>query len=316
MKADMGARRPDVSVVIPVLGDAERLALCLDALDRQTLPAARFEVIVVDNARDGDAAIAAVVAAHAPRARLLHEPRPGSYAARNRGIADARGAIVAFTDADCVPRPDWLERGVAALSANPGIGLVGGRIEVTAKDPSRPTAAEAYELSFGFPQERYVTELGFAATANAITRRSVLDAVGPFRADLQSSGDWELGQRVRAAFRLAYARDAVVAHPARATLRELVAKRRRVELGRAVLGLSPQTGWPAWRFLAWAVVQALPPVRSVPDLLRRSRGHGVRTAVQLILVRYRLDVAVVGALRTARAQQRARRRATPLSGTA
>src|ERR1041385_9155423 len=119
MKADMGARRPDVSVVIPVLGDAERLALCLDALDRQTLPANRFEVIVVDNASDRDEAIAAVVAEHAPRFRLLHEPRPGSYAARNRAIADARGTIIAFTDADCIPRPDWLERGIAALHAAP-----------------------------------------------------------------------------------------------------------------------------------------------------------------------------------------------------
>jgi len=307
MKADMGARRPDVSVVIPVLGDAERLALCLDALDRQTLPAARFEVIVADNARDRDEAVAAAVAAHAPRARLVHEPRPGSYAARNRGIADARGAIVAFTDADCVPRPDWLERGVAALSADPGIGLVGGRIEVVPRDPRRRRAAETYDLVFGFPQERFVRELGFAATANAFTRREVLAAVGPFRDDLQSGGDWEWGQRVGRSFKVAYAPDAVVDHPARATVRELATKQRRIELGRADLGLSAAATWPTWRFVLWSGVQMLPPVVGAPRLARLARGLGPRAALHLWAMRYRLDIASIGAVREARARRRSRR---------
>ena len=103
--------------------------------------------------------------------------------------------MLAFTDADCLPRPDWLSRGVDRLLAGSGPSFAAGRIQLFPSRPGRPTSAELFELAEGFPQESYVREQGFAATANLLVTRETFDLVGPFRAELQSGGDREWGTR-------------------------------------------------------------------------------------------------------------------------
>jgi glycosyltransferase involved in cell wall biosynthesis len=66
------------------------------------------------------------IVAQCKQARTGFEARPGSYAARNTGIELARGDILAFTDADCLPAADWIEHGLAALQRVENCGL-GGR---------------------------------------------------------------------------------------------------------------------------------------------------------------------------------------------
>ena len=66
------------------------------------------------------------------------------------------------------------------------------------KNSDSPTAAELHDMALGFRQSRYVTELGFAATANMATWKTVFDAVGPFDPSLKSSGDFEWGRRAQA----------------------------------------------------------------------------------------------------------------------
>jgi glycosyltransferase involved in cell wall biosynthesis len=135
------AARPFVSVIVPVFENPTGLQRCLGALEAQSYPASRFEVLVVDNGSRRSPG--PIVAGH-PRARLIVEPRPGSYCARNAGIRQARGEILAFTDADCVPDQAWVERGVLALEQDPGRGLIGGRVQVSLRDPARPTALELF----------------------------------------------------------------------------------------------------------------------------------------------------------------------------
>lgn len=220
---------PLVSVIVPVYEDESRLKLCLRALAAQTgVPS--YEVIVVDN---GSAQPPVAALPDSARFRLVHEAQPGSYAARNRGLSVARGELIAFTDADCVPEQDWLEKGVARLLEDAEVGLVAGRIDVYALDPGARTLAERYHEIAGFPQRRYVAERHFGATANVFTRRSVVDAVGEFSARLKSGGDMEWGQRVHGAgFRVVYAKEVVVRHPARRRLRELLKQAVRVAGGR------------------------------------------------------------------------------------
>lgn len=97
-----------VSVIIPVLNDSERLKLCLEALEHQTYPKKLYEVIVVDNG--SDQSIGSVVSKFT-QATATAESHPGSYVARNKGILIAQGDIIAFTDADCIPALDWIEKG-------------------------------------------------------------------------------------------------------------------------------------------------------------------------------------------------------------
>lgn len=219
-----------ISVIIPVYNDAERLAACLDRIAHQTLPRERFEVIVVDNASEEPPD--AIVEPH-QFCRLTRHAVPGSYNARNHGMTIAKGDALAFTDSDCLPADDWLEQGLSALVADPSSGVVGGTIEVFAQDPRRPTAAELYEVAFAFNQEGYVSNGHWAATANMFTWRRVVDAVGPFDGGLKSGGDADFGRRAHAAgYRVAYAPRAVVRHPARQSVSQLVVKARRHAGGR------------------------------------------------------------------------------------
>lgn len=214
-----------VSVIIPVYNDAVGLKRCLEALAAQTLSPSRVEVLVVDNG--GTADLSPALAAY-PSAKLLREAEPGSYCARNHGIAHSRGDVLAFTDSDCTPHRMWLENGLSRLDQGERDVIVGGRIDVYAHDPKHPTYAEQYDLALAFPQEFYVKTRGYSVTANLMTTRRVLDHAGPFDAKLLSGGDKEWCQRaVGQGFKLVYADDVIVSHPARATVGELVSKRRR-----------------------------------------------------------------------------------------
>ncbi|MFB6263242.1 MAG: glycosyltransferase family 2 protein [Bradymonadaceae bacterium] len=221
--------RPTVSVIIPVYDDYLSLLQCLDALAEQTYPDDRYEVVVVDNGTP-DERRASVDELH-ECVRTTSESTPGSYAARNRGIAESTGEVLAFTDADCRPSPDWLEAGVRALASTPGVGLVGGPVCLYPREQP-PTCAEVWELTEGFPQQKYVEELDFAATANMLTRREVVDDVGDFDTDFRSGGDREWGERVaRAGYDQVFESAARVRHPARRHLRDLLGKTVRTTRG-------------------------------------------------------------------------------------
>lgn len=281
--ADFGMGVPVVSVVIPVYNDADRLARCLAALEEQTYPSERLEILVVDN---GSRDHVADVVARSEGARLLVELRPGSYSARNHGIRKANGEIVAFTDADCIPSGTWIERGVRHLLEDPTIGLVGGRIEVVAHDPGNPSGVELADIIINFQQRRYIEEFQFAATASAFARRDVFDRVGLFDEQLLSGGDREWGERVAAAgYLLRYAEDAVVGHPARRSLRQLYLKSKRLHAGARDHDRSGGSSLPVGQLLHSFV----PPIRTAWRLRRDERTPNwwawIRLAAVLTIMR-------------------------------
>ncbi|HEY0238871.1 MAG TPA: glycosyltransferase family A protein [Friedmanniella sp.] len=109
------------SVVVPAHNEADGLAATLEALRAQDVDAA-YEVLVVDNAStDATAAIA-----RSFEARVVTEPRRGVCQARQSGVDAARGVLVASTDADSVPPPDWLRRLDAGFRADPTLVAVAG----------------------------------------------------------------------------------------------------------------------------------------------------------------------------------------------
>jgi glycosyltransferase involved in cell wall biosynthesis len=227
--------KPFVSVIIPVYNNAEGLRACLRALEAQTYPSDSFEVVVADNGSRDDEDPARVVAEFA-RARLVKEAKVGSYAARNAAAAVAVGDVFAFTDSDCLPDASWMERGVARLTAEPGVGLVAGSIEVFPHDRAHPTVAETIDLYEGFPQERFVRDYHFGATANVFTTRAVWEKNGPFDSSLKSGGDLNWGNRVYSLnLPLVFEPACVVRHPARRTFAELKAKTARVVGGGTTL---------------------------------------------------------------------------------
>jgi glycosyltransferase involved in cell wall biosynthesis len=254
-----------ISVIVPVRDAAATLGDCLDGLAAQQLGGVDIEVIVVDNgSRDGTPQLARD---HPLRPRVISEPRPGSYSARNAGLAVAQGKAVAFTDGDCIPRPTWLAHGLRALQA---AHLVGGRVRPRLS--TAPTRWERFDAGHHVDQRKYVEVLGFGATANLFVRHEVFDRIGCFDGRLRSGGDREFCIRATAAgFRLAYAGDVEVTHRSRRTARETWNLHRRLGVGLRDLsrrGMQP----PAWRDdqmllpIGWAAQ-----VASGPDRVYRQR---------------------------------------------
>jgi glycosyltransferase involved in cell wall biosynthesis len=257
---------PFVSVVIPVYDDAESLKTCLDCLGRQTYPAARCEILVIDNGSGSD--LIETVAGR-PRICLIQCREPGSYAARNHGIAAARGSVLAFTDADCQAHEDWIASGVAALLREPDLTVLGGHVELVHRQGIAMSAAALHQHVSAFRQQGYVELERYAATANLFTYKSVFEMVGPFDERLYSSGDLEWGQRAHAlGVRLKYCPDAVTAHPARTTMRALIQKYVRTTGGHfAVRRLRGQS-----HFATLAEIARRP--------VRRSLGEGPHSHLQ------------------------------------
>jgi glycosyltransferase involved in cell wall biosynthesis len=215
-----------ITVIVPFRDALPQLPALLTALESQTAAKDAFEVLWVDDG-SGDGG-GAWLRQHLPHGwRLLTHARPrGAYAARNTALAAAAGESIAFTDVDCRPTENWIERGMAWLSSVP---RVAGRVELELS-PS-PSTAELVDAERFLRQRRYVQE-GFGATANLFVRRSVFGEVGGFDEHLRSGGDYEFGQRCTlSGISIQYADDVIVTHPARGSLRELLSKGERVGFG-------------------------------------------------------------------------------------
>ena len=188
--------QPVVSVIVPAYNSAATIASTLDSVLGQTFLA--MEVIVVDDgSTDGTAAIARGMGDD--RLRVLSQNNAGQAAARNYGMAAARGQYFAFIDTDDWWTPAKLAAQVAALDAHPEAGMayswtvlvdddrqpIGGRVEA-------PFSGRVHGLLL-------VTDF-ISSGSNALVRRDAIAQVGPFEPDLVPSEDWAMWLRIAAEF--------------------------------------------------------------------------------------------------------------------
>jgi GT2 family glycosyltransferase len=108
------AHQPAISVIVPAYRAAATIDGCLNALARQTMPRELYEVIVVHDSTTDDDNTLVHVATHAG-VRVFVQEHAGPAAARNLGVQHAVGEYILFTDADCEPATDWIERMVVPL---------------------------------------------------------------------------------------------------------------------------------------------------------------------------------------------------------
>lgn len=270
---------PDISVVVPHYSDLEGLDRCLAALMRQTMPRERFEVIVSDNMSPvGRDAVDAVIAG---RARLVIATERGAGPARNAGAAVARGDTLAFTDSDCIPAPEWLAAGEAALA---GVDLVGGAMAVSVEPGTALSGAQAFERVFAFDNRAYVERKGFTVTANLFCRRETFAAVGPFKVGVSEDLEW--CQRARAlGYRIGYAADALVSHPARPDWPTLIGKWRRLNAESYALTVEQAGGRGRWWLRSLALPASIlvhaPRVLRSPSLTSGERVRALATLIRL-----------------------------------
>lgn len=231
-----GTHEP-VSVIVPVYNDADRVKFVVRALTNQSYPSGAYEVVIVDNrSTDGTLDTARRLVGQNPGlVRLVFEnTTQSSYAARNKGVLSAQGSILAFTDSDCIPERDWIERGIAGLQEE-SVKCGGGQVRFFFKS-ERPNIYEYFDAARKLNQKAHIEKAGFAATANFFVRRELFDRHGLFRSDMISGGDYEFGRRLtKGGEKIVYISRAVVHHPARASFRAILRKSRRVAEGQRQL---------------------------------------------------------------------------------
>jgi len=230
-----------VSVVICTRDRPEQLVRCLRSL--QSLVSPPHEIIVIDNAPRSDATQRLVT--HYPAVRYYCEPRPGLSIARNTGISQATGSLIAFTDDDVEVHPHWIEQLRTAFQFPEVMAMTGlilpARLETEAERVFQqgPTSFGwgYHPLNFDTRFFEEMKPLGvpvwrIGAGANMAFRRQVFDVLGGFdeRLGAGASGcseDSEFWYRVLAAgWTCRYHPTAVVFHYHRADLTSLNQQKR------------------------------------------------------------------------------------------
>jgi glycosyltransferase involved in cell wall biosynthesis len=261
---------PDISVIIPIYNGAADLPDLLRCLQQQSYPVDRVEYLLVDNgSRDHTTQLLQEVQSGRVQSDLIQlEQAEGdtggsflrfrslsetqiqsSYAARNTGIRASQGQILAFTDADCRPQPDWLLHLIQPF-AQPQIGLVAG--EITALPGNslleryadrRETLSQKHTLAHPF--------CPYGQTANLAVRREALTQVGLFRPYLTTGGDADLCWRIlqQTSWQMEFAAQAIVQHRHRSTLMDLRSQWRRY--GRSNRYLHQLHGVSLGKELSW-----------------------------------------------------------------
>ena len=163
---------PSVSVVVPTYNRSAQLADTLASLVEQDYPAGRLEIIVVDNAStDRTPEVARQIQARSRfPVRYVREMKRGAPVARNRGLAEAQGEIVAFIDSDCQAPNTWVRRAMEKM--RPEVGVLSGPV-CPVVNPQRPPRFFCHQTN------HQKANLLFP-TANVFYRRKVIQDLGGF----------------------------------------------------------------------------------------------------------------------------------------
>ena len=220
---------PMVSVVIPIYNGEADLPELINCLRSQTYSQDRVEYLLVDN-NSGDRTLSLLKASaeNFPVIKVLSENQiQSSYAARNTGIRAAVGEIIAFTDADCHPQPQWLHSLIQPF-IEPSVVIVAGEIAALPGDTLLEKHAEREETL----SQKHTLANSFCAygqTANLAIRRTALEKSGLFRPYLTTGGDADICWRILRSDigRLEFAPDAIIQHRHRTTFQELASQWRR-----------------------------------------------------------------------------------------
>jgi glycosyltransferase involved in cell wall biosynthesis len=208
-----------ISLIICTYNRSHKLGNLLRSLERLDL-AGDFacEVIVVDNnSRDRTRDVVEEVSKASPLViRYAFEPKRGLGHARNRGIAEARGEILAFTDDDCIPETDWIRVIAAKFSSEPSLAGIGGRVELYDESDQPETIRTTREIV----EPQSVHQLfRLMAGCNIAFRRHAFEDVGPFDpvfgagTKIAACEDWDFLYRAyKKGLRIRYDPDVLVYH--------------------------------------------------------------------------------------------------------
>jgi GT2 family glycosyltransferase len=191
---------PALTVVIPAYNQRFFVADAVESVLVQGRP--DVEIIVVDDGSSDD--IEAVLAPYASRLRLLRQKNRERGAARNAGLAEARGEYVSFLDADDLWLPGKMARDLRLFDESPDVAVVHSRI-VYGDVSGRPIKEQKLRAPSGYVLKELACH-NFISLCTAVARREAVVEVGGFSEERQLSGseDWELWVRLAAEYPIAF----------------------------------------------------------------------------------------------------------------
>jgi len=207
-----GASLPFISVIVPFSGNLNQVKNLIKHLEHQKYPETHFEVILIDNGLDDSSGY--------PKSEkiklsyLTEKNQIGSpYSARNRGIEQASGAVIAFIDANSHPDPGWLLEASNELSDS-NCDLLAGAVKFSFGD--KVTSAKIADSLISIQMERSVLERQVAYTANLFVKKSVFSKTGLFEEGVRSGGDVRFCKKANSeGYSVTYCEKAVVFKEAR-----------------------------------------------------------------------------------------------------
>ncbi len=212
---------PYFSVIVPTYNRPWQLTICLDALARLDYPRDRFEVLIVD---DGSRTpLDTVVASFRDKIDviLLTQSHAGPAEARNKGSTKARGEFLAFTDDDCRPASNWLQKLAARFAQAPDCAIGGRTFNALPENPYSSASQLLIDYLYTYynadpDRARFLTSNNLALPAERFSAIGGFDAVW-LRA---AAEDRELCDRwLYYGYRLIYSPEVVVYHAHALTFR-------------------------------------------------------------------------------------------------
>lgn len=244
-------KNKNISIIVPVYNRNKEIITLLDSLLCIDYPKEFYEIIVIDNnSIDGTKE----VIKNYPVRLLEENDIQSSYAARNKGIKNAKYGILAFIDSDCIADEDWLKEGIKPIIGGKA-DIVGGNVEFFFSE--KKTAAELYDSITNMQIEDNIRERNVAKTANLFAKKEIFNKIGLFPDYVKSGGDVQwTNKATRKSFSLVYAPKAVVKHPAR-SLKNLIKKQHSV--GKGMMHILTQEGKSKVKILFTIFRLLLPP---------------------------------------------------------
>lgn len=186
---------PKITVVIPAYNAAWCVARAIDSVLGQSWP--DYELVVVDDGSTDDTA--RVLDSYGAAIRVVRQPNAGLSAARNAGIAAAKGEWVAFLDADDWWLPEKLAAQMALIGREPDVGFCSTAARIVSPDGEQLEVWPDGGLHGNILPDLFDTNAGVAGSGSAVlARRDLLSRCGGFDTTLRSVEDIDMWMRLAA----------------------------------------------------------------------------------------------------------------------
>ena len=170
---------PFISIVIPTYNRPDKLAECLESLTKLEYPRDSYEVIVVDDGSKMSLESVVENFNNQIEITLLKQPNAGPATARNTGAKQAKGEFLAFTDDDCKPAPDWLNKIAACFAKKPDCLIGGKTINILSENPFSTASQELINYLYSY-YNRDPEQATFFASNNIAISKQRFHEIGGF----------------------------------------------------------------------------------------------------------------------------------------